>query len=99
MRVSYGSSKTSFPELFQNERTWIYTIRIDSRRLEKIESEDPEATRDEAAKELREIVNTVGKIGRPGQDVRCVVSSLKQKGRRMTWTGLNIRQQDAGLQR
>ncbi len=74
MRMSYGASKTSFPELFQNDRGCLYTIRIDSKRLDKIESEDPDATRDEAAKELREIVNTVGKLGKPGQDVRCVVS-------------------------
>ena len=74
MRVSYGASKTSFPELFQNEKGRLWTIRIDSKRLEKVESEDPEATRDEAAQELRKIVNTVGKAGKPGQDVRCVVS-------------------------
>ncbi|MEW6034060.1 MAG: restriction endonuclease, partial [Chloroflexota bacterium] len=74
MRVSYGASKTSFPELFQNDKGRLWTIRIDSKRLEKIESEHPDATRDEAAKELREIVNTVGKLGKPGQDVRCVVS-------------------------
>jgi type III restriction enzyme len=72
-RVSYGSG-TIFPELFQNDKGQLRTIRIDSKRLEKVESEDPDATRDEAARELREIVNTVGKVGRPGQDVRCVVS-------------------------
>jgi type III restriction enzyme len=74
MRVSYGANKTSFPELFQNDQGRLWTIRIDSKRLEKVESEDPDATRDEAAKELREIVNTVGKPGKAGQDVRCVVS-------------------------
>ncbi|MDO9558742.1 MAG: DEAD/DEAH box helicase family protein [Syntrophales bacterium] len=74
MRVSYGANKTSFPELFQNDQGRLWTIRIDSKRLEKVESEDPDATRDEAAKELREIVNTVGKPEKPGQDVRCVVS-------------------------
>jgi type III restriction enzyme len=67
-------NKTAFPELFQNDPGRLWTIRIDSKRLEKVESEDPDATRDEAAKELREIVNTVGKPGKPGQDVRCVVS-------------------------
>jgi hypothetical protein len=41
---------------------------------QKIESEDPDAARDEAAQELREIVNTVGNPGKAGQDVRCVVS-------------------------
>lgn len=71
--VTYGSSKV-FPELFQNDKGRLWTIRIDSKRLEKIESEDPDATRDEAAKELREIVNTIGRLGKPGQDVRCVVS-------------------------
>ncbi|MCX5999687.1 MAG: DEAD/DEAH box helicase family protein [Chloroflexi bacterium] len=73
-RASYGASRTSFPDLFQNDQGRLWTIRIDSKRLDKVESEDPNATRDEAAKELREIVNTVGKLGKPGQDVRCVVS-------------------------
>ena len=86
-QVSYGASRTSFPELFQNEKERLYTIRIDSKRLEKVESEDPDATRDEAAKELREIVNTVGKIGKPGQDVRCVVSvSMLTEG----WDANNV---------
>jgi len=71
--VTYGASKV-FPELFQNDKGRLWSIRIDSKRLEKVESEDPDATRDEAAKELREIVNTVGRPGKPGQDVRCVVS-------------------------
>jgi type III restriction enzyme len=83
----YGTSRTSFPELFQNEKGRLYTIRIDSKRLEKVESEDPDATRDEAAKELREIVNTVGKIGKPGQDVHCVVSvSMLTEG----WDASNV---------
>lgn len=87
MRVSYGASKTSFPELFQNDKGQLYTIRIDTKRLEKIESDDPDATRDEAAKELREIVNTVGKPGKPGQDVRCVVSvSMLTEG----WDANNV---------
>ncbi|MFZ1947122.1 MAG: DEAD/DEAH box helicase family protein [bacterium] len=73
-RTSYGMTKTAFPDLFQNDKGRLWTIRIDSKRLDKIESEDPEATRDEAAKELRAIVNTVGKPDKPGQDVRCVVS-------------------------
>ncbi len=71
--VTYGAGKV-FPELFQNDKGRLLTLRIDSKRLEKVESEDPDATRDEAAKELREIVNTIGRPGKPGQDVRCVVS-------------------------
>ena len=86
-RIVYGANKTSFPELFQNDRDRLWTIRIDSKRLEKVESEDPDATRDEAARELREIVNTVGKPGRPGQDVRCVVSvSMLTEG----WDANNV---------
>ena len=34
----------------------------------------PNATRKEAAEELRKIVATVGKPGEPGEHVRCVVS-------------------------
>ena len=38
-------------------------------------------------KELREIVNTVGKPGKPGQDVRCVVSvSMLTEG----WDANNV---------
>jgi type III restriction enzyme len=72
-RVVYGSGKV-FPELFENGPGRVLTIRIDSKQLEKVESEDPTATRDQAAQELREVVNTVGKIGKPGEHVRCVVS-------------------------
>ncbi|MBI2502578.1 MAG: DEAD/DEAH box helicase family protein [Candidatus Latescibacteria bacterium] len=72
-RVVYGTGKV-FPELFQNEPGRVFTLRIDSKQLEKVESEDPDATRDQAARQLREVVNTVGKIGKPGQEVRCVVS-------------------------
>jgi type III restriction enzyme len=86
-QVSYGMSRISFPELFQNEKGRLCTIRIDSKRLEKVESEDPDATRDEAAKALREIVNTVGKPGKPGQDVHCVVSvSMLTEG----WDANNV---------
>ena len=86
-QVSYGTSRISFPELFQNEKGRLCTIRIDSKRLEKVESEDPDATRDEAAKALREIVNTVGKPGKPGQDVHCVVSvSMLTEG----WDANNV---------
>jgi len=75
-RVVYGAGKTKFSDLFQNDASHQWTIRIDSRKLEKAESEDPDATRDEAAKALREVVNTVGKPGKPGQEVRCVVSVM-----------------------
>ncbi len=72
--TSYGMSSSAFPELFQNSERNKVTIRIDSKILEKAESEDPDVSRDVAAKALREMVNTVGKTGQPGQNVHCVVS-------------------------
>ncbi|HEV2472913.1 MAG TPA: hypothetical protein VGS41_09625, partial [Chthonomonadales bacterium] len=63
-----------FPDLLGNQPGRIHTISIDSNRLAKIESEDPSATKDRAAQELRAVVNSVGRIGKPGQEVRCVVS-------------------------
>ena len=85
-RTVYGTGKV-FPHLFQNEKGQIRTIAIDSKRLEKIESEDPNATKDKSAKELRAIVNSVGRIGQPGQDIRCVVSvSMLTEG----WDANNV---------
>jgi type III restriction enzyme len=63
-----------FPALLENGPGCRRTISIDSSRLAKVESEEPGATRDRAAQQLRDIVNSVGKTGKPGQDVRCVVS-------------------------
>ena len=42
--------------------------------LAAAESEDPRATRKEAAEELRKIVSTVGRVGASGERIRCVVS-------------------------
>jgi len=72
-RTVYADGKP-FPELFQNGPGERRTLRIDTKLLEKIESEDPGASREKAALELREIVNTVGKPGQPGEQIRCVVS-------------------------
>lgn len=72
--ITYGMSNTSFPELFQNDKDHLNTFRIDSKQLDKIESEDPDATRDQAIRDQREIVNTVGKPGKPGHNIHCVVS-------------------------
>jgi len=72
-KVVYGEGKV-FPALFSNSKGELRSLRIDSKLLEKAESEDPSVNRDRAAKELREVVNTVGKRGQPGQNVRCVVS-------------------------
>jgi type III restriction enzyme len=81
--VYEGSEK--FP-LFANTATAGHTVRIDSKLLAKIETEEGE-TRDEAAQALREIIDTVGKRGGPGEQVRCVVSvSMLTEG----WDASNV---------
>jgi type III restriction enzyme len=58
---------------FQNEPGAKRTVRIDTKLLAKIETEEGE-TKDEAGKALREVITTVGKRGGPGEQIRCVVS-------------------------
>ncbi|HMN77642.1 MAG TPA: DEAD/DEAH box helicase family protein [Burkholderiaceae bacterium] len=69
----YGGGLQGFPEL-ANGPGQERTIRIDSNLLAAAESGDPNATRKEAAEELRRVVASVGKPGAPGAQVRCVVS-------------------------
>lgn len=69
----YGTGQV-FPELLSNQKGAEVTLRIDSELLSAAESEDPKATRKEAAEELRKIVSTVGRVGEPGERIRCVVS-------------------------
>ncbi|MDP9363199.1 MAG: DEAD/DEAH box helicase family protein [Chloroflexota bacterium] len=72
-RTVYGNGKI-FPEYFANTAGQRRTLRIDSKLLAAAESEDPSATRQAAAEELRRIVATVGRPGEPGEHIRCVVS-------------------------
>ena len=69
----HGMGLPGFPELW-NESGAEVTLRIDSKLLAAAESEDPRATRKDAAEELRRIVSTVGTPGKPGEHIRCVVS-------------------------
>jgi len=69
----YGTGLSGFPELWNRKGAEV-TLRIDSNLLAAAESEDPKATRKEAAEELRKIVSTVGKPGEAGEHIRCVVS-------------------------
>jgi type III restriction enzyme len=71
-KTIYGPSSV-LPE-FVNVPSRKHTIRIDTKLLAEAESEDPNKNRQEAAEELRKVVATVGKIGQPGEHVRCVVS-------------------------
>ena len=72
-RKGYGAGLPGFPELWNEEGEEV-TLRIDSKLLAAAESEDPSATRKDAAEELRRIVSTVGTVGEPGEHIRCVVS-------------------------
>jgi type III restriction enzyme len=72
-RTVYGMGQL-FPELFSNREGFRPTLRIDSKLLAEAESNDAKTSRKEAAQALRQIVDTVGKIGQPGEQVRCVVS-------------------------
>ncbi len=68
-----------FPEL-QNRAGTLKTFRIDNKRL-KEEGKDEDA--------LREIVKTIGKEGKPGEQIRCVVSvSMLNEG----WDANNVTQ-------
>jgi type III restriction enzyme len=69
----YNPGLQGFPELWNQPGAEV-TLRIDSDLLAQAESEDPKATRKEAAEELRKIVSSVGRPGEPGERVRCVVS-------------------------
>ena len=69
----YGQGLKGFPELWNRKGAEV-TLRIDSNLLAAAESEDPKATRKDAAEELRKIVSTVGRAGEAGEHIRCVVS-------------------------
>ena len=69
----YGPGLQGFPELWNRQGEEV-TLRIDSELLGQAESQNPKATRKEAAEELRKIVSTVGRVGEAGGHVRCVVS-------------------------
>ena len=72
-KTVYGQGKI-FPEYFSNRDGFRSTLRIDSKLLADAESEDPNASKKDAAKALREIVYTIGKPGKAGEKIRCVVS-------------------------
>lgn len=62
-----------FPE-FSNSGRFRPTLRIDTKLLEQVESDDPAMNKSQAAEELRETIAHIGKPGTRGQHVRCVVS-------------------------
>lgn len=72
-RTAYGRGRV-FPDYFSNTEAFKPTVRIDSKLLDQAESGDPNVSRQEAAEQLRQIVATVGQLGQPGEQVRCVVA-------------------------
>ncbi len=72
-KIVYGNGLL-FPEMLSNSVNFSPTLRIDSKLLAQAESEDPNASKKDIANQLREVVATIGKIGKPGEQVRCVVS-------------------------
>jgi len=71
---------------FANTESGRYTIHIDSRMLNKLDVEEG-SNKDKAAEDLRQVIATVGKRGRPGEHVRCVVSvSMLTEG----WDASNV---------
>jgi type III restriction enzyme len=78
---------TDFPEL-KNEPGEVRTFRIDSELLSALSS-DEEHTKDERVARMREIIDTIGRPGRPGEHVRCIVSvSMLTEG----WDANNVTQ-------
>jgi type III restriction enzyme len=71
-KVVFGHGQM-LPDYFANSAALKRTLRIDSKLLEEAEAGQG-GTRKEAAEQLRNIVATVGKPGRPGEHIRCVVS-------------------------
>ena len=69
IKYAFDHRRIQIPELCEPD----LTIHIDSKALDDIESISNKSKR-EAAEELREIVDTVGQRGRPGEKIRNVIS-------------------------
>lgn len=72
-QIQYERGKV-FPNLLGNSHGVTHTIQFDSKVLDAVDSDDPTKSRSQAAEELREVVATIGKQGKPGAHIRCVVS-------------------------
>ena len=71
--IRYERGKV-FPNLLGNSHGVTHTIQFDSKVLDAVDGDDPTKSRNQAADELREVVATIGKKGKPGAHIRCVVS-------------------------
>lgn len=83
-----GTKGQVLPEL-KNDDEHQYTLRIDSALLKKAESSVEGGSAADAAEALRYKVSTIGKEGKPGEQVRCVVSvAMLSEG----WDASNVTQ-------
>ncbi|MYA61675.1 MAG: hypothetical protein F4X94_03770, partial [Dehalococcoidia bacterium] len=73
MVTTYGDGRV-FPELFSNREDDRRTLRIDTKVLNAAESDKASGSAKIVAEDMRRLVNTVGKPGEPGEQLRCVVS-------------------------
>jgi len=65
------------------------TLQIDSKQLEEAENQVEPSEKETAAELLRRMVSTVGKEGKPGQNLKCVVSvAMLNEG----WDAQNVTQ-------
>jgi type III restriction enzyme len=81
----YGKGEI-FSDLLANTEKQQNTFRIDSKLLAKLDAEEGE-TKDETILKMREIIDTVGKRGGLGEQIRCVVSvSMLTEG----WDANNV---------
>lgn len=78
---------TDYPEL-KNDPGVVRTFRIDSELLSDLSGNETN-TKDERIAQMREIIDTIGRPGKPGEHVRCVVSvSMLTEG----WDANNVTQ-------
>ena len=87
-RTAYGQGSL-FHDMLSNSKGMKRTLRIDSNCWREAESADPNKTKKQAAVELRKVVSTIGKPGKQGEQIRCVVSvSMLNEG----WDANNVTQ-------
>jgi type III restriction enzyme len=72
LRRTYNPSSVIFQELANTAEKQV-TVRIDSGLLNEAEA-GIGSSKDKEAQKLRELIATVGKKGKPGEHIRCVVS-------------------------
>ncbi|MDE1852726.1 MAG: DEAD/DEAH box helicase family protein [Thaumarchaeota archaeon] len=76
------------PEL-ENKEGQLMTLQIDNKKLEEAENQVEPTETETAPERLRRYVATVGKIGEPGEQIRCVVSvAMLNEG----WDAHNVTQ-------